>query len=136
MSHRIQQIARLISENIDDLDYDFPQTEPEFEHPHDIYCYEVELGLFDENGNYSANGKLFDITNDEQLPDSLNFLIPMLQTSKDYYGKLYIDYYENNYLDNIDIISANLILGGRSAHTQEINIPEYNLDDLHSGFIY
>lgn len=50
----------------------------------------IEIALLDDRGNYSRDGDLYDLTNDRELPGSLDFLRPGLEYSTDYYGELII----------------------------------------------
>lgn len=62
----------------------------------------IEVALLDQTGSYSADGDLYDLTNDRELPESLNFLTPMLRNSDDFYGELILYFEAEMYKDEGD----------------------------------
>lgn len=107
----------------------------------------IEVALLDDNGNYSPNGDLYDLTNDRELPESLDFIRPMLMNSRDYYGELILYFQAVLYRDDGDrdeygqrmspaesgdtreLTNAALKIGD-----QETPIEGRYLDDLYSVF--
>lgn len=158
----MKDIIKIIAENLDELDFDLPESslasfKPEFTRPRPrtidhqrntpngreafggrVY---IEICLLDKNGNSSANGDLYNLTDDTELPDALNFMIPMLRISKEFCGELEINFRANyarddagGIYDDREIYSAVLDVRENNQTIQQIEIPEEHLDDIFSGF--
>jgi hypothetical protein len=146
----MEDIINIIAENLDELDFDMQQSAPEFtmplstkrlRNPRYVGYVQVDLCLLDENGEESLNGDLYNLTDDAKISDDLDFIIPMLQQSKEFYGQLEIMIVAesvrddaNGYYDDRAIRSVELNLFEGQELVGQVQIPDKYFQEIFSEF--